>query len=118
MRSRRRKRFSCSTASRDWRIAILYCGRAIAARMPIIVITVMSSIRVKPAPRDIDRALPGVIGRPVQPRGLALRVDVVNVVSTPRRVVGCVLVASHTPFGAARHGITGDPPQELELAVQ
>src|SRR5260221_6326502 len=117
MTSRRRKRFSWSTASRDWRIAILYCGRAIAARTPIIVITVISSIRVKPAARLHDRASPGVIGRPIQRLALALRVDVVDVLSAPRAVVVLVLVASHTPFGAARHGVARDAAQELELAV-
>src|SRR6266568_3436634 len=93
MTSRRRKRFSLRTASRDWMIATLYWGSAIAARMPMMATTVISSIRVKPAP-----PLPG----PGVSRGVVRR----------------LLVASHTPFRAARHGIAGDPPHELELAVE
>src|SRR6266568_963025 len=116
MTSRRRKRFSWRTASRDWMIATLYWGRAIAARMPMMATTVISSIRVKPAPPLPSS--PGVVDRPIERLALALRVDVVDVVPAPRRAVRRVLVASHTPFRAARHGIAGDPPEELELAVE
>src|SRR2546427_8652863 len=116
MTSRSRKRFSLRTASRDWMIATLYWGSAIAARMEMMATTVISSIRVKPAPPLPSS--PGVVDRPIQRLALALRVDVVDVVAAPRRVVRRILVASHTPFRAARHGIAGDPPQELELAVE
>src|SRR5436309_9483399 len=118
MTSRIRKRFSLRTASRDWMIATLYWGSAIAARMAMMATTVISSIRVKPAPPLPDGPSPGVVDRPIQRLALALRVDVVDVVTAPRGVVGRVLVASHTPFRAARHGIAGDPPEELELAVE
>jgi len=42
----------------DWRIAILY-AESDAARTPIIVITVISSIRVKPDGGGARRASPG-----------------------------------------------------------
>src|SRR5205809_5616845 len=107
MTSRIRKRFSLRTASRDWMIATLYWGSAIAARMAMMATTVISSIRVKPAPPLPGGPSPGVVDRPIQRLALALRVDVVDVVTAPRGVVGRVLVASHTPFRAARHGIAG-----------
>src|SRR5512143_4152530 len=114
MRSRRWKRCSESTASRDWMIAFLYWGTAMAARMPMMATTVMSSMRVKP--RAEPRS-PGVVARSIEALRRALRVDVPHVLAAPGRVLRLVLVASHTPLGGPGHGVDRDAPQELDLAV-
>src|SRR4026209_375443 len=85
-----------------------------AARMPIMAMTVMSSIRVKPL---VERPSPGVVARPIQPLCRALRIDVPDVLAAPGRLVRVVLVASHTPLGIPGHGIDRDPPEQLDLAV-
>src|SRR4029453_491456 len=107
------KRFSMSTASRAWRMAVRYWGRAMAARMPMMAITVMSSMRVKPRARPS----PGVVARAIQSFSGALAVDVPHVLAAPGRLVRIILVASHAPLGLGGHGVHGDPAEQLDLPV-
>src|SRR5262245_10332589 len=118
MRSRKRKRFSRSTASFDWMTDALYCGSAIAARIAMRATTVMSSMSVNPSSSSAAPALPVTVLRPVEGRALALGEDVVDVRPAPGRAVGLVLVAPHPPLRALGQGIHGDAAEELQLLVE
>src|ERR1043165_8120527 len=88
--------------------------RPMLARMTISVITIISSISVKPRRRDRP-ALPVMGFRPVKTGAVALRVHVEDVLPTPPRRIGFVLIGPQAPFVRVGHRIDRDPPQVLQL---
>src|ERR1051325_7115283 len=95
-----------------------YSVRPTLARMTISAITTISSMRVNPAllrTRQRPTHLPVTIFGPVEPRAVALRVHVKDVLPAPRRRVRLVLIRAQSPLHAVGHRIHGDAPQVLQL---
>src|SRR6266571_8441699 len=79
----------------------------------MIATTTISSMRVKP---DSGR-LPVRILRSIQRDARASRADVEHVRVVPGVRLPVLQVGPYHPIGLARHGIEGDPPEELELPL-
>src|SRR5256885_14306823 len=80
------------------------------AKMAIIVITIISSRRVKPW--DL---LPVFIFRPIERSSLRLRIDIENILTTPGVVLGIVLIGTQSPFGGVGHRIGRYASQKLQF---
>ena len=79
-----------------------YCGRAMAARMPMIAITIMTSIRVKPSsggrPKALSESAPNIVLSMflTLPRGLWEIQSAVRKMHPRRRGVQSNLAVTHT----------------------
>src|SRR5829696_714322 len=78
------------------------------ARMPMIETTIMSSINVKPCALP---PLPVLILRSIERGCLALRHDVVHILTTPTRRLWSILVATEKPVRRAGEGVDWHDPQ-------
>src|SRR5882724_838801 len=76
---------------REWK----YRGTAIVSNVPMIAITISSSISVKPTRRRLE-ALPVMVRNPVQPLARRQRVHVKDVVAR-LRIIGRALVTAQPP---------------------
>src|SRR5437867_9144325 len=83
------------------------------AMMPMIAITMISSMRVNPFS---SRMSPVLVERlAVERLPLRGRVDVIDVLVSPRGGVRIVLIGAHPPVLGLGHRIDRDPAQELDL---
>src|SRR5215213_5260718 len=111
-----RNRFSLSAAS--WaRVCVLrYWVIEMPARMMISVITMSSSIIVKPLRRrSLATLIPIAVFRAIESRTLVLGIHVVHVLAAPRRGVRFVLVGAQAPIVGAGRGIDRNAAQEFQL---
>src|SRR6267142_3640131 len=83
------------------------------AIMPMIAITIRSSMRVKPFSSRISPVLVGRLS--IERLPLRGRVDVVDVLVAPGVRVRLVLIGAHPPLLRARHRVDRDAAQELDL---
>src|SRR5437867_783260 len=120
MTSRRAYRSSLSTDSLAFLGALCICATAIPAMMPMMAMTIRSSIRVKPRSwRKVSVSpLPVLVLRAVQPFAGGRGVHVVAVLVSPCGRVGLVVVGAHAPLLRLDHRVEGDPSQELDLLPQ
>src|ERR1700729_786424 len=118
MAARMMCRSSRSTASRADFMAPIKLGIASVARIPMIAITIISSIRVKPASclRILRMAvLPVRVLGAVERRALRLRIHVENTLSAETVRCGVVLHRTHAPLGLAGHRIDWNATKKLDL---
>src|SRR4030042_3022942 len=106
MSLRRMNRFSLSTASRPLMVADLELGSPRPTRSPMMLRTMMSSIRVKPRS-------PIPVARSVEGQSLAFRVDIVHILLSPDVRIGIVLVGPEPPVEGIGHGVLGDAGEGL-----
>src|SRR5271165_276078 len=91
---------------------------AMASRMDTIAITIINSIKVKPAAsarRRVNRRLP--VGIRSSIRGLVERlgINVKHILTAPTGGVRIILHAPFSPVGGARHGIPGHSAKKTDL---
>src|SRR2546428_11751023 len=88
--------------------------------MPMMAMTISSSISVKPRSwRKVSASpLPVLVLRAVQSFAGGRGVHVVDVLVSPGGRVGLVLVGAHAPVLRLGHRVEGDAPQELDLLAQ
>src|SRR2546426_585954 len=111
------RRLSFRTVSLAWRTTALYIGIEIAARMAMIVITIINSSRVNPRPAGWPASLPLFILRSIKRSSSRLREHVEHILPAPRIILWVVLIGALSPFRGVRHRILGNTPQELQLLV-
>src|SRR5437868_15265505 len=98
--------------------ALRYCAIAIDARMTMIVITIASSIIVKPRSAVRRwRISPVLELRSVERGAVVGGVDVEDVLAAPARRVGLVLIRPAPPRRRMRHRIDRHAAQEFQLAA-
>src|SRR5262245_46059054 len=100
------------------------------ARITMRDITIISSMSVKPGPRDSSldrlatpctsrrtgfgiRRLPVTVLRPIQSGPAALRIHVEHVLSAPGGRIRFVLIGPQPPLGVVRHRINRNPAEEF-----
>src|SRR5580698_1227150 len=136
MAARNTCRSSRNTASRADFSAPIKLGTANVARMPMIAMTIISSISVKPASdfrslftnsSSISRApfpvlfpnpclsLPVRVLGAIQSRGLRLGIHVEDALPAERIRCRVILHRAHAPFCFAGHGIDGNAAQKADF---
>src|ERR1700677_519856 len=87
------------------------------SRMTMMLMTTISSIRVKPRCRErcLIESSPGLVLRAIQASTFGLGVNVEDVVSAPGVRVRIILHGTHSPLILAGHGVNRDVPQEAHL---
>src|SRR5690242_6066857 len=90
---------------------------AIVTRITMMVITTMSSTKVKPSLADLGvrPTLPLGICRAIGRLIAGFAIDVEDVLSTPARGLGVVLVAAQAPVFLLGEGVPRDPAEEADL---